>query len=110
MDTGSERPGTSASRDQNSKMDVDGKEDGGELKIRGQAEAERRKDEMDVDKDAVSLIASYLPQVQTNHTIPQVDRAELERRESELKEKALRNKVVRTRKSSANLGASGAGN
>ncbi|KAI0718747.1 hypothetical protein C8T65DRAFT_761911 [Cerioporus squamosus] len=81
MDTASERPGTSGSRNAD-KMEVDGQGNGGELKIRGQADAEHRKDQMDVD-----------------HT-PE-DRAELERRESELKEKALRNKVVRTRKSSA---------
>ncbi|KAI0761259.1 hypothetical protein BD413DRAFT_495733 [Trametes elegans] len=74
------------------------KEEGvGELKIRGQAASERRKDEgMDVDSG-------------------QVDQAELARRESELKERALRNKVVRTRKTSANApsgsgSGSGSGN
>ncbi|CDO71126.1 hypothetical protein BN946_scf184844.g130 [Trametes cinnabarina] len=67
--------------------------DSGELKIRGQAEAERRKEQrMDVEAD-------------------QPDRDELARRESELKEKALRNKVVRTRKSSSsvNVARSGSG-
>ncbi|EIW54866.1 uncharacterized protein TRAVEDRAFT_51003 [Trametes versicolor FP-101664 SS1] len=84
-------------------MDVDGEgrngrdADRGELKIRGQADAERRKDQsMDIDSE-------------------QVDKAELARRESELKEKALRNKVVRTRKTSGSANAasgsgSGSGN
>ncbi|KZT70042.1 hypothetical protein DAEQUDRAFT_765068 [Daedalea quercina L-15889] len=58
----------------------------GELKIKGQAAAEKRQSKWEEeDKD--------MP-----------DQAELERRESELKEKALRNKVVRTRKGSANVG------
>ncbi|KAI1794325.1 hypothetical protein LXA43DRAFT_1091854 [Ganoderma leucocontextum] len=66
-------------------VDRDGTKDG-ELKIRGQAGAERRRTEkMDVDSG-------------------QVGKAELEKRESELKERALRNKVVRTRKSSAGNG------
>ncbi|TFK92484.1 hypothetical protein K466DRAFT_595152 [Polyporus arcularius HHB13444] len=72
-------------------MEVDAEGNGGELKIRGQADAERRKDQMDID---------HSPE----------DRAELERRESELKEKALRNKVVRTRKSSATNANTGTGN
>lgn len=41
------------------RMDVDGK-DGAELKIKGQAQAEQRKDEMDVDKEAVSLFVCSL--------------------------------------------------
>lgn len=65
------------------KMDVDRRSP--ELKIRGQAEAEKRKGKWDEqDKDE-----------------PMGDADELARRESELKEKALRNKVVRTRKASS---------
>ncbi|OCH84516.1 hypothetical protein OBBRIDRAFT_839651 [Obba rivulosa] len=54
----------------------------GELKIKGQANVERRNNKWDDERDE-----------------PMEDRAELEKRENELKEKALRNKVVRTRKS-----------
>ncbi|EPQ52280.1 hypothetical protein GLOTRDRAFT_101250 [Gloeophyllum trabeum ATCC 11539] len=63
-------------------MEVDEKrEDGGELKIKGQAEAEKRKNE------------------DTPDTLKH--KMELEKREHELKEKALRNKVVRSRKNAA---------
>ena len=54
MDTASERPGPSGSRD-NDKMDTDGQNGAGELKIRGQAAAERHHDKMDVDSEAVSM-------------------------------------------------------
>ncbi|KAJ7243941.1 hypothetical protein C8J57DRAFT_1083291 [Mycena rebaudengoi] len=57
-------------------MDVDD----GELKIKGQAEVERRKSKWE-DQDGPT-------------------KSELEQRENELKEKALRNKVIRTRKAS----------
>jgi len=57
----------------------------GELKIKGQAEVERRKSKWDAVEGQ-------------NHTLNQ--KTELEKRENELKEKALRNKVVKTRKSS----------
>lgn len=53
----------------------------GELKIKGQAEVERRKSKWDDDEEAGRKL-------------------ELEKRENELKEKALRNKVMRTRKGS----------
>lgn len=52
-----------------------------ELKIKGQAELERKKSKWDNDDESMS-------------------KADLEKRENELKEKALRNKVVRTRKGS----------
>jgi len=73
-------------------MEVDGNagKPSNELKIKGQAEAERRKSKWEeIDDDER----------------PSVSKLELERRENELKEKALRNKVVRTRKGS--YGASG---
>ncbi|KAJ7610258.1 hypothetical protein DFH06DRAFT_1485605 [Mycena polygramma] len=60
------------------KMEVDD----GELKIKGQAEAERRKSKWD-DEDVLAR-----------------SKLELEKRENELKEKALRNKVLKTRKAS----------
>ncbi|KAJ7605511.1 hypothetical protein DFH06DRAFT_1487186 [Mycena polygramma] len=56
--------------------------DDGELKIKGQAEAERRKSKWD-DEDVLAR-----------------SKLELEKRENELKEKALRNKVLKTRKAS----------
>lgn len=55
----------------------------GELKIKGQAELERRKSKWEVEGDDIDL-----------------NRNELEKRENELKEKALRNKVMRSRKRS----------
>jgi len=56
----------------------------GELKIKGQAEFERRKSKWDVaEGDDIDL-----------------NRNELVQRENELKEKALRNKVMRRRKRS----------
>jgi len=54
----------------------------GELKIKGQAEFERRKSRWE-EGDDIDL-----------------NKNELERRENELKEKALRNKVMRSRKRS----------
>jgi len=68
-------------------MDVDQKQPGdagGELKIKGQAEIERRKSKWNDD-------ASDKPEPSTR---------ELEKRENELKERALRNKVMRSRKGS----------
>jgi len=63
------------------------------IKIKGQAEVERQKNEMETDENTG---LSLSPE-------------ELFRRESELKEKALRNKVVRTRKrTSSNAESSGA--
>jgi serine/arginine repetitive matrix protein 1 len=67
-------------------MDIDG----GGLKIKGQAEAQRRRSKWEDDsaRDGPSGSSqSY-------------GKSELEKRENELKEKALRNKVVRTRKGS----------
>jgi len=64
-------------------MDVDS----GELKIKGQAEAERRRNQEVDDEGRINTLNQ---------------RTDLERRENELKEKALRNKVVRTRKPSGN--------
>jgi len=55
----------------------------GELKIKGQAEFERRKSKWEAEGD---------------DTDP--NRNELEKRENELKERALRNKVMRSRKRS----------
>jgi len=55
----------------------------GELKIKGQAEFERRKSKWEVDGDD-----------------DEVNKKDLEKRENELKEKALRNKVMRSRKMS----------
>ncbi|KAF4564613.1 hypothetical protein EYR40_010779 [Pleurotus pulmonarius] len=63
-------------------MDVD-KFPKGELKIKGQAEVERKKSNWDDDLDSPVYIQTQ---------------EELERRENELKEKALRNKVMRSRK------------
>lgn len=81
-----------------------------ELRIRGQADVERRKGKGDdEDRKTVgrpfvssilgcsSLLWLLISQVPTTQ---QPDQSELERRENELKERALRNKVVRTRKSS----------
>jgi len=51
----------------------------GELKIKGQAEVERRRSKWDDEGQ-------------------ELDKYELEKKENELKEKALRNKVVRSRK------------
>jgi len=59
----------------------------GELKIKGQAEIERRKNKWEEEAP--------------NHKTHQKE--DLERRENELKEKALRNKVVRTRKTSVGV-------
>lgn len=58
----------------------------GELKIRGQAEVERRKSKWDEEPIYSSGASSNTPQV------------ELEKRENELKERALRQKVMRSRK------------
>lgn len=73
-------------------MDVDHDSDvqsrGGELKIKGQAEAGKRKSQWDEE----------------DHDEPMPDKSDLAKRESELKEKALRNKVVRTRKLSSGGG------
>ncbi|KAJ8693724.1 hypothetical protein PTI98_008696 [Pleurotus ostreatus] len=66
----------------NDKMDVD-KFPKGELKIKGQAEVERKKSNWDDDLDSPVFMQTQ---------------EELERRENELKEKALRNKVMRSRK------------
>ena len=92
------------------RMDVD-REGGGspELKIRGQADAEKKKSKWDQqDKDEVRCFAtrgSHVTQGWDGFQ-PMEDPSELERRESELKERALRNKVVRTRKASAGAGPS----
>lgn len=71
-------------------MDVDeeGRQAGrsGELKIRGQAEVERRKSKWDEEPSYSSGASSNTPQ------------DELEKRENELKERALRQKVMRSRK------------
>lgn len=71
-------------------MDVDeeGRKAGrsGELKIRGQAEVERRKSKWDEEPSYSSGASSNTPQ------------DELEKRENELKERALRQKVMRSRK------------
>jgi len=69
-------------------MDVDkaspsGADAPGELKIKGQAEFERRKSKWETEGD-------------DDH----MNKKELEKRENELKEKALRNKVMRSRKRS----------
>jgi serine/arginine repetitive matrix protein 1 len=61
-------------------MDVDQPSTGPELKIKGQAEIERRKSKWE------------------NETDDRESKDDLERRENELKEKALRNKVLRSRK------------
>ncbi|KAL0067473.1 hypothetical protein AAF712_005461 [Marasmius tenuissimus] len=67
------------------RMDVDAEGDSGksELKIKGQADAEKKKSRWGEE-----------PQPEQ----PGMSKTELEKRENELKEKALRNKVVRTRK------------
>lgn len=67
-------------------MDIDspGATDKNELKIKGQADAEKRKSRWEEEE----------PQ----HEKFDISQADLEKRENELKEKALRNKVVRTRK------------
>ncbi|RDB27903.1 hypothetical protein Hypma_002184 [Hypsizygus marmoreus] len=89
-----EKPQSSGSRSpppkrESEKMDVDRSEGprGSELKIKGQAEIERRKSKWD-EEDAAN-------------DEPGRSKVELEKRENELKEKALRNKVMRTRKSSS---------
>lgn len=64
------------------------REKGGELKIKGQADAGKKKSKWEEERE---------------QSLP--DQGELERRESELKERALRNKVVRTRKGSTNVAA-----
>ncbi|KAH9932983.1 uncharacterized protein B0H18DRAFT_984941 [Fomitopsis serialis] len=84
-------------------MDVD--EKSGELKIKGQAAAEKRKTREE-EEDQVCLMVSPPATLAHRSVQDMPDQAELERRESELKEKALRNKVVRTRKGSANIGGS----
>lgn len=68
--------------------DADSQGGEGELKIKGQAEAAKRRGKWDDD----------------DHDEPMPDKSDLAKRESELKEKALRNKVVRTRKSSTGGG------
>jgi len=68
-------------------MDVDRRLAGngsGELRIKGQAEIERRKSKWNNDNDKPDRI-----------------KQELEQRENELKERALRNKVMRSRKGSS---------
>lgn len=62
-------------------MEVDAPSTGPELKIKGQAEIERRKSKW--ENEAADDRKS---------------KDDLERRENELKEKALRNKVLRSRK------------
>ncbi|KAJ3755498.1 hypothetical protein EV360DRAFT_49630 [Lentinula raphanica] len=66
-------------------MDVDRRGDREELKIKGQANVERRKAKTNDNED---------PKYKQNQD-------DLAQRENELKERALRNKVVRTRKGSA---------
>jgi len=60
----------------------------GELKIKGQAEAERRRNKWDDDQDVSSPGGDD-------------DDEKLQNRENELKERALRNKVVRNRQGSS---------
>lgn len=60
----------------------------GELKIKGQAEVERKKGKWDEEP-------SYGSSSGASSQVPQV---ELEKRENELKERALRQKVMRSRK------------
>ena len=98
-------------RDDDEKMDVDhvGRDKGkaSELKIRGQAEAEKRRSKWD-ERDKDEVRSSYPDKINLLMFLqPMEDQAELERRESELKERALRNKVVRTRKASTTAGTSG---
>jgi len=81
---------SSRSRHDNDKMDVDGGAKGG-LKIKGQAEIQKRKSKWEGVHDAPSRRS------------PANERSDLEKRENELKEKALRNKVVRTRKGSSGM-------
>ncbi|OBZ67606.1 hypothetical protein A0H81_12257 [Grifola frondosa] len=69
MDVDSEGPGAKGKERELEK--------GGELKIKGQAQVERRRSKWDEGRNG-----------------NQEDRSELERRENELKEKALRNKVM----------------
>lgn len=71
-------------------MDVDGGAKG-ELKIKGQAEIQKRKSKW--EDEGIENGISRSP--------PVYQRTDLEKRENELKEKALRNKVVRTRKGSS---------
>jgi len=73
------------------KMDINSGTKGG-LKIKGQAEAQKRKSKWEDDG----------PQDGHSRSLPD-ERANLEKRENELKEKALRNKVVRTRKGSGGM-------
>jgi len=73
------------------KMDIDSGAKGG-LKIKGQAEAQKRKSKWEDDG----------PQDGHSRSSPD-EKADLEKRENELKEKALRNKVVKTRKGSGGM-------
>ena len=70
----------------------------GELKIKGQAEIERRRSKW--DDEGQELVGFF----HVSYQVPDVlqDKHELEKRENELKEKALRNKVVRSRKGGGN--------
>jgi len=72
-------------------MDID--ETPGEIKIKGRAEAERRKSKWNNDD-------------QDQEMAPTESDPALERRESELKEKALRNKVMKSRKRGSSEAAS----
>ncbi|KAF7986333.1 hypothetical protein HWV62_35316 [Athelia sp. TMB] len=76
----------SRSPDRDIKMNDD--DEGGELKIKGQAEAQKKKGKWEDDSGKEDKGSSSRQD------------PELAQRENELKEKALRNKVVRTRKGS----------
>lgn len=92
-------------------VDNDDKGKTPELKIRGQAEAERRKGKGDEEErkpvrlTAVNALIQVSPKSQG--TSADSEHGDLAKRESELKERALRNKVVRTRKTSVAAPASG---
>jgi len=67
---------------------------GGELKIKGQAEVEKRKSTGQSDVGLALLSLDLQSDLTRQGNGKKLD---LEKRESELKEKALRNKVVRSR-------------
>ncbi|ESK88604.1 hypothetical protein Moror_3102 [Moniliophthora roreri MCA 2997] len=73
------------------RMDVDSRNDSNELKIKGQAAAEKKRNRWESEDDMKTEDRETLGPSQS----------ELEKRENELKERALRNKVVRSRKSTA---------
>jgi len=86
-------------------VDVESLKSSGELKIKGQAEVERRKSKWEIrDEEEVRIRSSQIYQVVADmyhlEQDPRGLKNELEKRENELKEKALRNKVVRTLKGS----------